>query len=99
MLKESAHGTCESGELPQRNSCYRAATAFIVEFQAQSHGRNLATSPSHQWLCGLPIGSYSKGTWQELMKDPVAAADGTVYERAAIEEWFLNPKGGLRSRP
>lgn len=34
---------------------------------------------------------------QELMVDPVAAADGTVYERAAIVAWFSNPKCGNRS--
>lgn len=31
------------------------------------------------------------------MTDPVAAADGSVYERSAIEAWFKTPRCGQRS--
>ncbi|CAE8607045.1 unnamed protein product [Polarella glacialis] len=34
---------------------------------------------------------------QHLMQDPVAAADGQVYERTAIEEWFRRSRGSHRS--
>lgn len=34
---------------------------------------------------------------QELMTDPVAAADGSVYERAAIQAWFRTRHCGNRS--
>merc|ERR1711964_844216 len=34
---------------------------------------------AHEFLCPIT---------QELMKDPVVAADGNSYERTAIEEWF-----------
>lgn len=46
----------------------------------------------------LPVpNSFLCPITQELMTDPVAAADGFVYERAAIQTWFQNPKSGGRS--
>lgn len=46
----------------------------------------------------LPVpSSFLCPITQELMTDPVAAADGSVYERAAITEWLRNPRGGQRS--
>lgn len=44
--------------------------------------------PPNAFLCPIT---------QEVMRDPVAAADGTVYERRAIEAWFQMPSCGNRS--
>lgn len=44
--------------------------------------------PPNAFLCPIT---------QELMVDPVATADGTVYERAAIEAWFRTRSSGNRS--
>lgn len=44
--------------------------------------------PPNAFLCPIT---------QELMTDPVATADGMVYERNAIEMWFRTPKCGNRS--
>ncbi|CAE8617334.1 unnamed protein product [Polarella glacialis] len=44
-----------------------------------------------------PPTSFCCPITQHLMLDPVAAADGQVYERSAIEEWFRRCSGPLRS--
>ncbi len=40
------------------------------------------------------------GGGAQVMRDPVVAADGHTYERAALEQWLaLAPPGGLGRSP
>ncbi|CAE8604138.1 unnamed protein product [Polarella glacialis] len=59
-------------------------------------GRGEAEDEEILRLLPPPI-SFCCPITQHLMGDPVAAADGHVYERAAIEEWFRASRDSLRS--
>ncbi|CAE8615705.1 unnamed protein product [Polarella glacialis] len=59
-------------------------------------GRGEAEDDEILRLLPPPI-SFCCPITQHLMGDPVAAADGHVYERAAIEEWFRASRDSLRS--
>jgi hypothetical protein len=77
----AALSCCLSGLKPSR-----APMSFLASSFSMSQGLEAANIPD-SFLCPIT---------QEILEDPVCAADGQTYERSALEEWF---RRGKRSSP
>ena len=51
------------------------------KYQASERRRRLADEVPNEFKCSITM---------EIMQDPVIAADGHTYERAAITQWFAH---------
>jgi hypothetical protein len=60
-----------------------ASSVHESKYDTESKSQTNALEIPEDFKCPISV-------TDELMKDPVVAADGHTYERAAIEEWFNN---------
>lgn len=81
MLEELDKLHCEARETVGLQDLVRCLRAEIVALQADSAGL-LELFEELRLDCTCPI-------QQELLENPVVAADGYTYERRDIERWFL----------
>ena len=65
---------------PTRYHCLpHSSFSYNIHTNQMSNNTTATTTPPQDFTCCIT---------QDLMQDPVIAADGQSYERSAIEEWF-----------